>query len=689
MANLVKSYLNKLFMPKQFSKHLLIAQLFVALACLFISPNCVLAQSGFSNIGSFLDTDIPAKDIEPKEAKIKEVLVEGNRLIPEDHILSVIESKAGTVFDRGKILRDLEAIDSLGFFIHDSIQASPVQTTEGVLIKIRIEEHSPITGVQIIGNKTVSTEELLVALKELIGKPESINKTSEALDLIEKKYQERGFVLARVSDISIDPDGILTVKIDEGKIGNITISGNDKTKEKYIKRLMPNIVPGESYNELLLVQDLRALQSTGFFEDIKRSIVPSNEHGTYDLIVEVKEKRTASFGFGGGVNTVNGAFANVGFNNNNLFGEGNKIALNTQFGTGILANTIVNQRFLSDKKSFQVEARYTDPNFRGTDNSLSLFAQGYSFNSYLVDLAQERNLSVGASFTKPLGKNVFGSLDLIGETVEMKDFGFSATNFLTEQLLESANSQYLGDVVDKNAFKPGESIYDHDKSVKKDAASELAKEIRKEQLHGGNFIHLAPALTFDTRDKNVSPESGWYNMVSLGQAVGIGNDSFTKLGIDIRRYVPVGKKTTLAFNLQGASSIIGDIPMYNQFKAGGYYGVRGYRSFSDLGIGSRSLFASAELRTPFLDVFPAIKNNSFFDNLRLVFFGDFGYAGGNNRINALYNRLNIASSAGLGLRANIPMLGPIRIDYGMPLIKPLWNNNSLLGKFNFGFADRF
>lgn len=680
-------------MTKQFSKHLLIAQLFIVPLCFYMSSNYVLAQSGFSNIRSFLNKDVAIEtnnSTDSKVIKIKKVLVEGNRLVPEENILSVIESKEGTAFDKNKVLRDLEAIDNLGFFIHDSIQASPIQTSDGVLIKIRIEEHSPITGIQIIGNKTVSTEELLDTLKELIGKPESISKISEALDSIEQKYQERGFVLARVSDISIDLDGILTVKIDEGKIKNVTITGNNKTKEKYIKRLIPNLVAGESYNELLLVQDLRALQSTGFFEDIKRSIVPSDEIGKYDLVIEVKEKRTASFGFGGGVNTVSGAFANLGFNNNNLLGEGKRVSLNTQFGTGILANTIVNQRFLSDRKSFQVEGRYTDPNFKDTNNSLSLFAHGYSFNSYLVDLAQERNLGVGVSFTKPLGNKFFGNLDLIGESVEMKDYGFSATDFLTEQLLESAHSDHLGDVIEKNTFKPGESIGDHNQSVRKDAANELAKEIREEQLHGGNFIHLAPALTLDTRDSQVSPESGWYNMISVGQAVGIGNDSFTKLGIDIRRYVPIGKKTTLAFNLQGSSSLIGDIPMYNQFKAGGYYGVRGYRSFSDLGIGSRTLFASAEFRTPFLDMFPVtIKNNSFFDNLKLVFFGDFGYAGGNDRINSLFNRLTVASSVGIGLRANIPMLGPIRLDYGLPLIKPLWDTNNLLGKFNFGFADRF
>ena len=187
----------------------------------------------------------------------------------------------------------------------------------------------------------------------------------------------------------------------------------------------------------------------------------------------------------------------------------------------------------------------------------------------------------------------------------------------------------------------------------------------------------------------MDPKSGWNNRLSVGQAVGIGNSSFTKLGIDLRRYIPIGKKDTLAFNIQGASSVIGDIPMYNQFKAGGFYGVRGYRTFSDLGIGARSLLTSIEYRTPLLDTIPGFKNTPIGQNLKLAFFSDFGYVGGNQSVNRLYNRLNTAFSTGLGVRANIPMLGAIRIDYGIPWIKPLWNNRNILGRFNFGLGERF
>ena len=653
----------------------------------------VSAQSGFSNIGSFFNK---SKHKQNQEADfdnaltIKEILIEGNRLISEDSILDVIDSKIGVKFEKDKILKDLEAIDRLGYFVHDSIQAAPEQIEEGVLLKIRIEENNPISRVQIIGNNLLTTEELLLISQNLVGKPESLTKISEVLDQIEKKYQERGFVLARVTDIGLDPDGTLTIKLNEGIVDKIVIKGNTKTKEKYIKRFLPNLTPNEPYNEILLVQDFRALQGTGLFEDVKRNLTPSKENpDKYDLNIELEEKRSSSFGFGGGVNTLNGVFANLGYSNNNLFGEGKQASFNTQFGTGILANTFVGQRFLADHKTIQVEAKYSDPNFLNTKNSVTFFTHGYTFNSYLVDLAQERNLGLGASITRPLGMNLFGGLDLSAEAVQMKEYSNSATDFLTNQLVDIDSGKYISDFTEKGVFKPGQAFGEHEDAIKKTAAADVAKLIREEQLKGGKYINFNPSLAFDTRDNPLNPRNGWNNKVNIGQGVGIGNGSFTKLGIDLRRYIPIGQKATLAFNLQGASRLIGDLPMYNQFKAGGYYGVRGYRPFSDLGIGSRSLLASAEIRTPLLDTIPGIQNTPIGKDLRLVFFSDFGYVGGNSEINRLFNRLNTAASAGIGIRANIPMLGPIRIDYGIPIVQSLWNNKNVLGRFNFGFSDRF
>ena len=678
---------------KQNRFNLPIAIFLIALLCIgSILPSN--AQSGLSNISSFFHKERVVeknnKDDIDRALTIKEVLIEGNRLVPEEHILRAIDSKVGTKFDKDKIISDLESIDRLGYFVRDSIQANPEKTEDGVLLKIRIEENNPIARVQILGNEIINTDELLIIVQDLAGKPESLTKISKALDQIEKKYHESGYLLAKVTDIEMDPDGTLTIHLNEGIIDRVTVTGNLKTKEQYIRRFIPNLSSGEKYNELLLVQDLRALNDTGLFEDLKRTLKPSETDPTkYDLNVEVVEKKSTSFGFGGGVNTLNGVFANFGFSNNNLFGEAKRISLNTQVGTGILANTLVDQRFLSKKKTFQTELRYSDPNFLGTKNSVSIFTHGYTFNSYLVDLAQERNLSAGVSLMRPLGKNLSGGFDLLGESVEVKDYGSGATNFLTDQILAVDGGKFLGSFTEKGAFVPGQSIGDHDKDIKRQAASEIAKGLRDEQLKAGNFIHINPTLAFDTRDNPINPRTGWNNRINIGQAVGIGNSSYTKLGIDLRKYIPIGQKTTLAFNLQGASSLIGDIPMYGQFKAGGFYGVRGYRAFSDLGIGSRSLLASAEVRTPLLDTIPGIQNTPLGKDLRLVLFGDLGYVGGNDTINRLFNRLSTAGSAGIGFRANIPILGAIRVDYGLPFIKPLWGNKNIFGRFNFGLGERF
>jgi len=669
------------------------AMLCVLLSVMLSIPSLpCFAQSGLSNIGSFFNKKkIDDEDKSKSDAlTIKEIVVEGNRLISKENILETINSKVGTAFDREKVLIDLESIDKLGYFVHESIQASPEQSKDGVLLRIKIEENNPITRVQILGNKLINSEELSSVVQDLSGKPESITKISESLDQIEKKYQEKGYLLAKVKGIDLDPDGTLSIDLNEGVLDKVLIKGNTKTKEKYIKRLTPNLVSGEPYNEILLVQDFRALQSTGFFEDVQRVLAPSAQFpDKYDLTIEVKEKRTASFGFGGGLNSLNGAFANAGFSNNNLFGEGKSISFNGQYGSGLLANTLVTQRFLSNRKTYQVEARYTDPNFRDTKNSLSLFTHGYTYNSYLIDLAQEKNFAIGASLMRPLGKNLNGGIDLIGEAVDMKEYGDQAQDFLVKQLQNIDNGKLIGNFSDSGLFKPGQSYGGHLSDEQKIAAGKAAQKIRKEQLQGGKYINFNPSLVYDNRDNALSATKGKYGRLTFGQAVGIGNGSFTKLGVDLRKYIPIGQKSTLAFNVQGSSALISDIPMYNQFKAGGYYGVRGYRSFSDLGIGKRSVLTSAEYRMPVLDTIPGFKNTPIGQNLKLALFSDFGYVGGNHNINRVFNRLDTAASAGIGVRANIPVLGPIRVDYGIPFMKSYWNSKNVLGRFNFGFGERF
>ncbi|HMY53553.1 MAG TPA: BamA/TamA family outer membrane protein, partial [Candidatus Obscuribacter sp.] len=122
-------------------------------------------------------------------------------------------------------------------------------------------------------------------------------------------------------------------------------------------------------------------------------------------------------------------------------------------------------------------------------------------------------------------------------------------------------------------------------------------------------------------------------------------------------------------------------------RLGGWNGVRGYRAFSDLGTGTGMLMATAELRAklPLPETNPVFKTLK--KNVKAVAFADFGQVMGNGITNSLLSRSSMGASVGLGLRVNMPMVGLVRIDYGLPLV------SSILGRttprLTIGFGEKF
>ena len=122
-----------------------------------------------------------------------------------------------------------------------------------------------------------------------------------------------------------------------------------------------------------------------------------------------------------------------------------------------------------------------------------------------------------------------------------------------------------------------------------------------------------------------------------------------------------------------------DVPFFERYFLGGAYSLRGYkyRDVSPQESGTRGVglepvggnsyyMAYAEYSIPIIE------------NLRVAAFYDMG--------NVYYNSYDFdvtkySSDVGLGLRLNIPRLGPLRFDYGIPLHDD--NNLSGGGRFNF------
>lgn len=607
---------------------------------------------------------------------VDDIQVEGNRLIPTQNITSVFKTKPGDKFDRDQLMEDLKAVNEMGYFDDKSLQVTPERKSGNkVLLKIRVQENAPITQFSVQGNNLVSSDEISKILNDQLGKPQNINQLSASVDKIEQLYHDKGFMLARVTDVKDFPDGSVNLTVNEGVIDKIEIVGNRKTKEFLIKNAL-KIKPGTAYNEKQLTADMRQLYANGYFQDIRRSLEPSaTDPEKYNLKVEVEEKRTGSVGLGGGLDSYSGPFGQFSYNESNFRGRGQVLSVNSQVGSAMfsgVANNLNNggQSFIPNVRTYNLEASWIEPNLKGTNTSLAVTGFGRSYASMLVDQAQQRTLGASVTLTKPLAKGWSLSTGLTGEQTNLRDLG----GFLGEQ------NTLLG--MASRAVSTG-------RAMNMDQANMLAGQVRKDQMQGGLYLSIRPTLAYDTRDAAIDPTKGTSVRLSAGPSLGLTGNSFAKLGASVSKFVPVTKNTTLAFNMQGGAGF-GGMPQFAQYRLGGWNGVRGYRQFSDLGAGTGLLMGTAELRTrvPFLPK-DGGKMSQFVDkHVKIAGFLDVGAVSGGGLSNSLMGRNTLAASVGLGLRVKVPMLGLVRLDYGLPLIQSVMQGN-FVPRFNIGFGEKF
>ena len=184
-----------------------------------------------------------AKPIYEPGLTIDNIKVEGNRLVPSEDILQVVKSRPGDKFSRDAVLQDLKAVNNMGYFDERNLQVVPELNGSGVLLKIRVQENAPITQFAFCGNKVFDSQELNKIFTEQLSKPQNLNALSSAIDKVEQSYHQKGYVLARVTDVRNDPDGTIGLTINEGEIEKIEIAGNKKTKDFIIRQAI-KIKPG-------------------------------------------------------------------------------------------------------------------------------------------------------------------------------------------------------------------------------------------------------------------------------------------------------------------------------------------------------------------------------------------------------------------------------------------------------------
>ena len=484
------------------------------------------------------------------------------------------------------------------------------------------------------------------------GKPQNISRLNEAIAKIQEIYNSKGYILARIESVSDDPDGTINIKIKEGTVNSIAISGNEKTKDYIIAR---NIMtePGSIYNENQVKEDLVRLYATQAFKDVTREIEPcADDPDMYDITINVQEQRTASISVGGGLDSVTGVFGSVGIADNNFRGRNQRVSLNGLVGSGV----ILNDASIMRRMNMQAELSFFEPHFLNSDNSLMTKLFYRDFGSYQVPLAIERRFGGEATVAHRIKKNphLSSTFSLGVENISVKEGDFNK--------ISNLYARY------------GVPISE-----------------RANQLEGGLFMSLSPALIYDTRDgAGGVTRKGTVASLRFTEDFGLIDFDKThgKLSGMIKQYVPIGKKSSLSFTARGGGKIHGDnMPDVMAYRLGGPYTIRGFK-MSGVGTGDAFVMGSAEFATPipFLDRTKLSRKVNFLNNIRFTVWADAGKIFNPTIADTLYDRPGYAVSMGIGLKLYIPGMGPVSVDYGFPLTNS-GDNGPKHGYFTFGVGD--
>jgi outer membrane protein insertion porin family len=600
--------------------------------------------------------------VEGRKVRIKDILIQGNQSISKGRILKLLKTKRAWFFNAGVLKDDVLKEDAeriKSFYQREgytdvalTYEVNPDPKKSYLLfITIKITEGKKylVGSVTVQGNQDVAEKEILKTLAECIpGKVFSQESMKRDVAAIQGLYFDRGYISAQVQESSLvntDSGRVdVTYAIIENQVvyvDKVKIRGNIKTKDVVIRREM-RIRPGEKFDGEKLRRSKERLTNLGYFEEISYDTEETAEPSKKNLVVDVKETKTGAFSFGGGYSTVDQF---VGF--------------------------------------VEVEQKNFDwrnwPYFTGAGQSLKL-------------RASIGNLSNGfdLSFTEPwlFDYPVSFGFDLYRRTHTQdteSGYGYDETVTGGDLRLGKELSEYLRADVTYRLDQIEIS------NLASDAGPDLVAEL------GTNVISVvSPSLTYDSRDNVFNTRKG--NLFSAAfDFAGLGGDkSYLKFFGRASHYFPMPRGAVLEVRGRlGLAEPYGNttkIPIYERFFAGGAYTIRGYEERK---VGPVDPVSNEPLGGASMAVGNIEYTYPLFSFLKVAAFYDVGNVWetaadifSNKNAYGVANTGGFKSGFGLGLRINTP-IGPIMLDYGIPMNKTGGEDTKKSGRFHFSASHGF
>lgn len=464
----------------------------------------------------------------------------------------------------------------------------------------------------------------------------------------------------------------LVFNIEEGQksyIEKINIRGNTKTKDKVIRRELA-VAPGEVFDMTRVKVSKQRLEGLGYFSRVEARPEDTEIPNRKNLLIGVEEQQTGRISFGAGFSSIDSfvAYSEVTMGNFDIFhpptftGGGQKFRAQIQVGT--------------ERQDYVLA--WSEPWF--LDQKLTLGTELYhrrlDYQS-IGNLYDEVRSGVRVSLSKALPRpllldSIFGPGDLIGSVY----WNFENAGILFEDWVHGP--------ITVPPSEPGGPIRELQPP---NAPLTILSE-------GGYSLlsKIGASLAYDTRNNVRLPNGGQRTEISteITSSYLGGQRDYYRVEAQTAWYFPgLFKGHVLEFGVRGGvvDGMDGDtVPFYERYYLGGMYSLRGTRyravsprelnpagGFYTEPIGGHSYwFGTAEYSLPLI-------TSDAGAGLRFAVFYDIGSVGINPYS---FNADDFTDNWGFGLRLNIPQLGPLRLDYGIPIHHDQFSNGN--GKFHFG-----
>ena len=212
-----------------------------------------------------------------------------------------------------------------------TIQRTPAQVIlpeqAAATIHDRHGKRFQVHAFKFVGNTAFPAQRLKRVVERFVDLELNLYDLNVAADAITEFYHDRGYNLARaVVPAQKVEDGVVTIGVIEGRVGNVLFSGQKRYSEKLLRAHTTALVKSELVSadnlerSLLLLNDMPGLKA-------RATLAPGSEFGVSDVLVKLEENL---FNFNlnidnAGRKETGRVRADLGLDINNPFGIGDQL----------------------------------------------------------------------------------------------------------------------------------------------------------------------------------------------------------------------------------------------------------------------------------------------------------------------------------------------------------------------------